>query len=188
MVYQIFSLLLDLVAGFVGGACLLRLYMQWVRMPMYARSGNPLGPFLMALTDWLVLPLRRVFPPLGAMDTASLVAAYALQLIAFVLLWLLAGSAAGFAVLPVLALFGLARLVVTGMTILVVVYAILSWVQTHSVLSHLLDHLVSPWLRPLRRWVPLIGGVDLSALILLVLLQVAAIVIGHLQSSVLGIF
>mgnify|MGYP003333191298 CR=1 FL=1 len=188
MVYQIFSLLLDLVAGFVGGACLLRLYMQLVRMPLYARSGNPLGPFVMALTDWIVLPLRRIFPPLGALDTASLFAAYALQLLAFVLLWLMAGRAAGFAVVPVLALFGLARLVVTGMTILVVVYAILSWVQTHSVLAHLLDRLVSPWLSPLRRWVPLVGGVDLSALVLLVLLQIAAIVVGHLQASFLNAF
>lgn len=188
MLYQIFSLLLDLAAGFIGGACLLRLYMHWRQIPMYARSGNPVGPFVMALTDWLVLPLRRVFTPVRALDIASLVGAYLLQLLEFVLLWLLAGQAAAFAVLPLLALFGLARLAITGMTIVVVVYALLSWVQTHSVLSHLLDRLVEPWLRPLRRWIPPIGGVDLSALVLLVLLQVAAIVIANLQSSALGGF
>ena len=55
MVYQIFSFLLDVVAGLLGGACLLRLYMQHQRVPF----GNPIGRFVFALTDWLVLPLRR---------------------------------------------------------------------------------------------------------------------------------
>ncbi|MGB4361230.1 MAG: YggT family protein, partial [Rhodoferax sp.] len=62
MLYQIISLLLEVVVGVVGGACLLRLYMQFLRIPMSARSGNPLGRFVFALTDWIVLPLRRVLP------------------------------------------------------------------------------------------------------------------------------
>ena len=67
MLYQIISLLLEVVAGIVGGACLLRLYMQHLRIPMSVRSGNPLGRFVFALTDWLVLPLRRVLPAVGAL-------------------------------------------------------------------------------------------------------------------------
>ena len=70
------SLVLQLVTGLVGGACLMRLYMQWHRIPLAARAGNPLGPFIFALTNWLVLPLRRVMPSIGRLDTASLVAAY----------------------------------------------------------------------------------------------------------------
>jgi YggT family protein len=45
MLYQIISLLLDVAVGLVSGACLLRLYMQFQRIPMSARAGNPLGPF-----------------------------------------------------------------------------------------------------------------------------------------------
>ena len=64
MLYQIVSLLLEVAAGLLTGVCLLRLYMQHQRVPMSARSGNPMGPFMFALTDWLVLPLRRVLPAL----------------------------------------------------------------------------------------------------------------------------
>ena len=73
---EMLSLVLQLVTGLVGGACLMRLYMQWHRIPLAARAGNPLGPFIFALTNWLVLPLRRVMPSIGRLDTASLVAAY----------------------------------------------------------------------------------------------------------------
>ena len=86
MLYQIISLLLEVASGVVGGACVLRLYMQYQRIPMSARSGNPLGRFVFALTDWLVLPLRRVVPAWGRWDLASLVAAFLLELVRFFLL------------------------------------------------------------------------------------------------------
>ena len=61
----------------------------------------------------------------------------------------------------------------------------LSWVQTRSPLFDTIERLCQPLLRPVRRWVPLIGGVDLSPLVLLVLLQIAAMMLGYLQASVL---
>ena len=185
MLYQIISLLLEVVTGVVGGSCLLRLYMQQQRIPMSARSGNPLGRFVFALTDWLVLPLRRVLPAVGALDTASLVAAYLLQLAQFTLLWLLAGASDGLFAVPILAGFGVARLAISGLTGLLIVYAVLSWVQTASALADVVERLCAPPLTPIRRLVPLVGGVDLSPLVLLVLLQVAAIVLGHLQGLIL---
>lgn len=184
MLYQIISLLLEVVTGVVAGACLLRLYTQYQRIPMAARSGNPLGRFVFALTDWLVLPLRRMVPSAGRWDMASLVAAFLLELIQFSLLWLLAGAAGGYLTVPILAAFGVVRLAISGLTGLIIVYAILYWVQTRSVLSDLIDLLCAPPLRPIRRFVPLVGGVDLSPLVLLLLLQVAAIVLGHLQGAV----
>jgi YggT family protein len=96
------------------------------------------------------------------------------------------GGGAGWISVPVLALFGLARMTISALTGLVIVYAVLSWVQTQSQLSDLLERLVAPALRPIRKIVPLVGGVDLSPLALLVLLQIAAIVLGALQASVLG--
>ena len=102
MLYQIFSLLLEVAVGVLAGACLLRLYMQYQRIPMSARSGNPLGRFLFALTDWLVLPLRRVIPAVGRWDLASLVGAFLLQLAQFVLLWAIAGAGDGLFAVPVM--------------------------------------------------------------------------------------
>lgn len=185
MLYQIISLLLEVVTGVLGGACLLRLYMQHQRIPMSARSGNPLGRFVFALTDWLVLPLRRVVPALGRWDLASLVGAYLLGLTQFFLLWLLAGADGGLFAVPILAAFGLVRLAISGLTGLVIVYAVLSWVQTQSVIADVIERLCAPPLTPIRRLVPLVGGVDLSPLVLLVLLQVASIALGHLQGLAL---
>ena len=181
MLYQITSFLLDIAAGLVGGACLLRMYMQYQRVPF----GNPVGRFVFALTDWLVLPLRRLVPSRGRVDVASLIAAFLIELAQFVLLWLMVASATQVAVLPLLALFGLVRLVISGLTGLVIVYAILSWVQSDSPLVDLIGLLCTPLLRPFRRRIPLVGGIDLSPLALLVLLQVAAIVLGYLQAAVL---
>ncbi len=188
MLYQIVSLLLEVVVGFLSGACLLRLYMQYQRIPMSARSGNPLGRFVFAMTDWIVLPLRRVLPSVGALDTASLVAAFLLQLAEFGLLWLLAGAGGGLFAVPILAGFGLLRMAISGMTGAVIVYAVLSWVQTRSVMADVIERLVAPLLAPIRRVLPLIGGIDLSPLVLLVVLQIAAIVLGNLQAGALLAF
>jgi YggT family protein len=185
MLYQIFSLLLEVAVGLLTGACLLRLYMQHQRIPMSQRSGNPLGQFIFALTDWLVLPLRRVVPAAGRWDMASLVAAFLLQLLDFGLLWAISSFAAGWASVAVLALFGVLRTAISGMTGLVIVFAVLSWVPTQSNLSDLLERLVAPPLTPIRRAIPLLGGVDLSPLVLLLILQVLAIVLGSIQAAAL---
>ncbi len=181
MLFQITSFLLDIAAGLFGGACLLRMYMQYQRVPF----GNPVGRFVFALTDWLVLPLRRALPNKGRVDVASLVGAFLFELVQFSLLWLLLGDGTSFAAVPLLAVFGLVRLVISGLTGLVVVYAILSWVQSDSPLVSVIDRLCAPLLRPFRRHIPLVGGIDLSPLALLVLLQVAAIALAYLQAAAL---
>ncbi len=185
MLYQITSLLLEVVAGLLAGTCLLRLYMQYQRIPMSVRSGNPLAKFIFALTDWLVLPLRRVIPAVGRWDMASLVGAFLIQLAQFLILWGITGMAANLLSVVVLAGFGLVRMAISGMTVLIIIYAVLSWVQTRSVAADFLERLVMPLLIPIRRVMPLIGGIDLSPLVLLLILQVGGIVLGALQASVL---
>ena len=180
MLYQITSFLLDIVVGLFAGACLLRLYMQLQRVPF----GNPVGRFVFAVTDWLVLPLRRVLPAVGRWDLASLAGAWLAELCQLGLLWLLFGGLGGSAlVLPLVAVFAVLRLMVSALTVLVVVYAVLSWVQPHSPLMDIADRLSSPLLRPLRRVIPLVGGIDLSPLALLVGLQVLGIVLASAQQA-----
>jgi len=177
MLLQITTFLLQIAAGLLVGLCLLRMYMQYHRVPLSARSGNPIGPLIFALTDWLVLPLRRVIPALGRWDMASVVAALLIELAQYALVWLLSGSLGSPLFIVLMAVFGVIRLAVSGLSVLVIVYAILSWVQPQSPMMGLLARLVSPLLQPIRRVVPLVGGVDLSPLILLVLLQVVGIVL-----------
>lgn len=187
MLYQIISFVLEVVTGLLTGACLLRLYMQFQRIPLSAKAGNPIGRFVFALTDWLVLPLRRLLPAMGRIDTGSLVGAFLVQLVYFSSLWLLNGGEVAVVTVIVLAAFGVMRMAITGMVAIVIVFAILSWVQTQSYLSDLLERLVAPALAPIRRVLPLIGGIDLSPLVLLVLLQIGQMVLGQLQGMVLGL-
>nr|WP_288850977.1 YggT family protein [uncultured Acidovorax sp.] len=182
MLYQIASFLLDVVGGLLTGACLLRLYMQWQRVPF----SNPVGGLVFALTDWLIMPLRRAIPPAGRWDVSSLVAGMLVQLVQYALLTLLLGAGSAWAWLPWLALFGLLRVAVSGLIGLLIVYAVLSWVQGgRSPLADVIARLCEPVLRPFRRVIPLMGGFDLSPLVALVALQVVMIVLGHLQASVM---
>jgi len=179
MLYQIVSFLLDVAGGLLTGACLLRLYMQWQRVPF----GNPVGRLVFALTDWLVLPLRRAVPAVRGIDWASLLAALLVQLVQYLVLWIILGAGAGWAWLPWLALFGLLRVVVSAVMGLVIVYTVMSWVQARSPIANVIDRLAEPILRPVRRLLPPLGGVDLSPLVLIVLLQVLLMVLGNLQIS-----
>lgn len=181
MLYQIPSFLLDVIVGLLGGACLLRLYMQYHRVPF----GNPLGRFVFAVSDWIVMPLRRIVPSVKRWDLASLIAAWLLVTAKFLLLLVLIGNFSRMAILPLASLVGLAQLAVSGLTALLVVYAVLSWVPgASSVLLDLVSRLAEPIVRPLRRIIPLVGGVDLSPLAAIVLLQVVAIMLGSLMGSV----
>ena len=186
MIYQIVYLLLDVAVGLVAGMCLLRAYMQFLRIPLSVRAGNPAGPFIFALSDWIVLPLRRVLPRTPSVDLASVLAAFLLELAQFCVLWVLQGAQGDAMSVPVMAFFGVLRLLISGLTGLVVIYAVLSWIQAHSPASDLLDRLVAPPLTPIRRHLPLMGGVDLSPLVLLVLLQIANLVMLSIQAWVLA--
>lgn len=181
MWYQLASVLLDVLAGLVAGVCLLRLAMQWQRIPFQ----SPLGRFVFALTDWLVLPLRRLLPAARSFDSASLIAAWLIKLLQYALLWLLAGAQGQVSALPVAASLGLTQLFVSALSALVLVYALLSWLQPGSPMYHLTGRLCEPWLYLLRRWLPLVGGIDLSPLALLLLLQMGGIVLAHLMRGLL---
>ena len=178
---QIISLLLDVAAGLVGGACLLRLIMQWQRIPF----NNPIGRFIFAVSDWLVMPLRKRLPAIGRLDTASLAGAWLVKLAQFVALWLLSSGHGSLLAVLLLSVMGLAQLVISGLSALILIYAVLSWVQPGSMNMVLIERLCQPWLAPIRRVVPMIGGVDLSSLVLLLLLQIAGMVLGAIQMGLM---
>jgi YggT family protein len=151
MLFQIFSLLLQVAVGLVAGTCLLRMYMHLLRINLSASAGNPLAPFVFAITNWLVLPLRRSVPAIGRIDTASLLAAYAVVLAKFVLLGLVMGVVPYWVDLLVMSGLELLKLTVSSLVWLVLIYAMLSWVRAGSDAGYALGQLVEPMLRPLRR-------------------------------------
>ena len=167
--------LIDVVFGLFTYALLLRFVMQALRAPFR----NPAGQAVIALTDWIVKPMRKVLPGFKGIDWASLVATYLFQL-----LWLGAYYAVfgkGFALLGpgvgyllIAALIALLKAALWLLIVVVFVQAILSWVAPDGPLAGLLNALTFPFLRPVRKVVPPIGGtVDLSPLIVIVLAQLA---------------
>lgn len=184
MLIRILSFLLETIFFLLIAAALLRAWMNWVRVNMSAQPGS----FVMALTDWLVKPLRRALPRSLAqsrVDWASVTAAAVLAL-AYALLWfLLFGLLLGALELAPLvwltllsfALKMLVRVALQTLFILVLGFAILSWIQPGSPAYALLGRLTEPVLAPLRRLIPVIGGVDISALVLIVLLQIALMIL-----------
>lgn len=159
--------------------------MNHQRMQMTLQPGR----FVMALTNWVVQPVRRILPRSMAqarVDWGSLMAALLLA-VAYGGVWLaVVTSTHPVSVSPLAMLLGiltmafklLVRTVLQGLMILLIVYAVLSWVQPHSPIMPTLDRLCSPVLRPVRRVVPTIGGVDLSVLLLIILLQVGLMLLG----------
>ena len=181
MLIEIFSLILQFATGLVAGTCLLRMYMHLQRINLSTRSGNPLAPFVFAVTNWIVLPVRRFVPGIGNLDTGSLVAAYAVLLAKHALLWLLAGAAAHWLALVTQAGFDLLNVALSSVMWLVILYAVMSWFNTGADARYFLAQLVEPLLRPIRRVLPQMGGVDLSPIALLLLVQIAEIVLRSLQ-------
>lgn len=183
MTVQILQFLLEVVSGLVAGACLLRLYMQLQRVPF----SNPIGQLVFALSDWLVLPLRRLIRPGGKFDLSCLLGAALVKLVHYTLLLLLLGglNASAAMLVPLLTFFGMLSMLLTGAIGILIVYAILSWVQPHAPIAGILARLSDPLLRPLRRVIPLVSGIDLSPLVAIIALQVLQMMLSHLQMNVL---
>jgi YggT family protein len=185
MLVQIGQLLVDVAAAFFVFLLLARFHFQWLRVPFR----NAIGEFIVAATNWIVRPARRVVPPLAGLDLASLLAALALQAFALYLLGALAGGGLGsepgrvLVALVVGAVFDLARYSLYILVFAVIVQVVLSWVNPYSPVRELFDAMTRPFLGPIRRFLPLLGSIDLSPLVLLVLAQVALIVLAHLRAA-----
>jgi YggT family protein len=183
MLTNLLLLILEAVAGFFVFLLLIRFYMQWLRVSFR----NQLGRFVVTVTDWLVRPARRVIPGLHGLDMPSLAGALVLHsaylTIAFWLKHFSFGAHAGIAVPVILAIamVELLRFSVYLLIGVVLISAVLSWVNPHAPLAPLFNSLSRPFLRPFQRLIPPIAQVDLSPLVLLLVLQVALMLLAWLR-------
>ena len=171
MVANIVSLIIDTVSTLLAGVLLLRFWMQAVRV----RPPFSLGQFMFRTTDWLVLPLRRVLPGLGGFDWASLVGGLVVALLSVAIEL---GVRSAFAVEPwlMLSLHSLIHWVVYGFIGLLFLEVIFSWVNPDAPLAPIVRALNQPLMRPLRRFIPPIAGVDLSPILAFLMLRVVLFV------------
>ena len=172
----ILTLIVDTIATLLGGVLLLRFWMQAVRV----RPPSSVAQFTFQLSDWLVRPLRRIVPGVGGYDWASLIGAFLVVLLASSV-WFIAGFSFEAVLLKALQRF--LQWILYGFMALLIIEAIFSWVNPHAPLAPFVRALNEPLLRPLRRVVPLVGNLDLSLLVALILLQIALLVLGMLFSG-----
>jgi len=191
MLAQALQFIIESVFNLFALALLLRFLLQWVR----ASFRNPFAQFLVALTNFLVLPLRRVIPGLAGLDLASLFAAWLVEFLMLLAVLAVSGFpllVAGWGVVPGVMLWAVVKLVSLSVYVLmgaVLIQALLSWVNPYTPLAPLLDALAGPVLRPVRRLIPPIGGVDLSPLAVLLVLQLVLMLpVAWLEMMAMGLF
>lgn len=146
----------------------LRLWLQLARADFY----NPFSQFIVKATNPLVLPLRKVIPSLGTLDTATLVLAWLVAVVKMLLIQQLFLGQIG--IIPAL-VGGFIILIKESLSLLfwiVIIRAILSWFsQGRNPIELVMHQLTEPLLRPIRRVIPPLGGLDLSVLVVLIALQ-----------------
>lgn len=154
----------------------LRLLLQWAAVD----KRNPLVQFILRVTNPLVIPLRRLLPPIGRIDTATVMVMVGLQLLA-TLLVVRFGCIVGPEVLPVLSLavLNIVRLMLSIFTWSIIIYVVLSWVSPggYNPGAALVAAIVEPVLAPFRRLIPTIGGLDLSPLFALIGIQAVSMLL-----------
>jgi YggT family protein len=152
---------------------IMRIWLQAAKADFY----NPLSQFIVKASNPIVVPLRRVIPGLGGLDLASILVAYVVATLKFVSLAALSGESLG-----VLAFYiGLLVLIKQAgflLFVIMIIMAVMSWVvQGYNATLMVLAQLTDPFLRPIRKIIPSIGGLDLSMLVAFLLMNVINILL-----------
>jgi YggT family protein len=179
---EIGFLLVQTLFSLYLGVVILRLLLQLARADFY----NPISQAMVKATNPLLLPLRRVIPPLGKVDTASLVLALIVQLIAMVSILLLFGAGLpNIVTLLGWAVIGCVALTVNIYFFAIIINIILSWVApgSHHPAAVLLYQLTEPVMQPFRKLIPPMGGIDLSPILVFLSISVVQILLKSMAQS-----
>jgi YggT family protein len=155
--------IVDTLLWLLNLAFLLRLLFQWVR----ANFRDPMADAIVRMTNWLILPLRRVLPPIGKIDTATVVSVLAVASLRTFAVLALAGQGVGDLILFLrITLVDLAEMVLKIYLFAMLLYALTSFVSPGGYAPgvRLLSQLCEPILKPVRRIIPPIGQIDFSVL------------------------
>ncbi|GAA6205249.1 MULTISPECIES: YggT family protein [Thalassotalea] len=169
---------INYLLGFVFDALLMvlviRVWLQLVKADFY----NPLSQFVVKVTNPVVIPFRRVIPGFGGIDVATLVIAYLVASLKFIIIPVLNGGPIDIISSLFLGLLYLAKQTGFLLFVLMLVMALMSWVvQGYNPTLMILHQLTEPVLRPIRNIIPNIGGLDLSILAAFLLLNVINILL-----------
>lgn len=158
---------------------LLRFWMPWLQ----ADFRNPLAQGILRFTSPLVVPVRRIVPSFGRLDTATVLVAFVIQYLTVLLLLLIMGRTAGIAAIALTALVKLVVLSINLFVYAIFIRIILSWISQggYNPATAIITTLTEPVLRPFRRLIPPMGGFDISPIFAIILLLAATIVVNGLR-------
>ena len=157
----LFSAIFDLALFMV----ILRWWLQWNRADFY----NPLSQFVVKATNPVILPLRRIFPSVGKVDTATVVLALLISVAKVLALSFLVSMMPSLYQLLLGSVFNLLKQGMDLLFYILLARAVLSWFsQGRTPLESLLSQLTEPLLAPIRRLIPAVGGFDFSAMVLII--------------------
>ncbi|MBX9918098.1 MAG: YggT family protein [Nitrosomonas sp.] len=185
---QILIFLVDTILGLFSLALLLRFYFQLLRVPYY----NSVSQFLIAITDFIVRPARRFIPGWAGIDLSTLVLAWLLECIIIASMYMVQGYDFEINIvtsLGVMGLLGIVEIIKTTLYIvlmMIIMQAVLSWVNPHSPLAPLLDSFTRPFLAVFRKRIPPVANVDLSPLFVLILIQVLLMVVAGVNKEIIA--
>lgn len=151
---------------------ILRFWLPWLR----ADFRNPLAQGILKLTSPVIVPLRRIVPSFGRLDSATVLVAFVIQYAAIWLLLLILGTSAGIGDIAITALVKLVMLSINLFMFAIFVRIILSWISPgqYNPATAIIGTLTEPVLRPFRRFIPSIGGMDISPIFAIIFLGAAA--------------
>jgi YggT family protein len=158
---------------------LLRFWLPWLR----ADFRNPIAQGILRLTSPLVIPVRRIIPPIGRLDTATVVVAFAIQYLTVLIILTLSAVTPAIAPIALTSLVDLVLLSLRLFTFAIFIHIILSWIApgTYNPATAFISMLVEPVMRPFRRVIRPMGGLDISPLFAIIALQAGAIFLSTLR-------
>lgn len=167
--------LLDVIFSLALIAVLLRFLFQCCRVDFY----NPISQAIIKITSPLVNPLRRIIPGFGGLDIASLILALLIAAIKYAVFIQLKGQAASLPIISILALQEVISLMLNIFLFAILILVIVSWVAPgqHNPITIMLHQLTAPIILPIRRFMPDLGGLDLSPMVAIIAIQLAKMLI-----------
>lgn len=167
---------------------LARFYLQAAKVSFR----HPLGQFVLALTNWVVLPVRKIIPPIKGYDTTSLMMAWITAFVMHSVLLAITpwpfdfSSGASIVALVLTATLELIKMSLYLLFAAVIGQALMSWLSPYNPLMPTLTGLTAPFLRPIQKVIHPIGGVDISPLLLILVIQlILNVVIAQLEPIIL---
>ncbi|MBF0255819.1 MAG: YggT family protein [Gammaproteobacteria bacterium] len=176
--------LIQALFGFYILLVVLRLLLQWLRADFY----NPISQFIVKLTHPLLRPMRRFIPPLGPLDTSSLLLAWLLKSLEIGLLLTILGVSVSPLIALLWAMPALLQLTLNIFLFAIIIQAVLSWINPdpYSPIFGLLNSITRPVLEPFRRLLPDLGGIDLSPMVAIIALYLLEMLLLPPLKALLG--